>query len=119
MQGYAGEEKRLWEEFRYGVVMGTRQFVEKVRAKYVSERPHPEVPQQKGLVGRLDIGEFFEKASQLLDVDVDRIKGSVGVYGFFFEAQAGDLLSGKLYVSSPHIRIPHIQLAPPHLSFHY
>jgi hypothetical protein len=38
---------------------------------------------------------------------------------FFFEAEAGDLLSGKLYVSSPHIRIPHIQLAPPHLSFHY
>lgn len=61
------------------MVIGTRQFVEKVRAKYVSERPHPEVPQQKGLAGRLDIGEFFEKASQLLDVDVDRIKGSARV----------------------------------------
>jgi putative transposase len=81
VQGYAREEERLWEEFRYGVVMGTLQFVEKVKGRYVSERPHPEVPQQKGLVGRLDIGAFIQKASQLLDLDVERIKRSGRVYG--------------------------------------
>lgn len=81
VQGYGREEKRLWEEFRYGVVMGTVQFIEKVKRRYVSGRPHPEVPQQKGLVGRLDMGVFLEKASQLLDFDVERIKRSGRVHG--------------------------------------
>jgi hypothetical protein len=63
------------------VVRGTVQFVEKLKARYVSQRPHREVPQQKALGGVVDIGVFLEKASQLLDLDGERIKGSARVYG--------------------------------------
>jgi hypothetical protein len=81
VQRYARQQKRLWEEFRYGVVRGTVQVVEKLKARYVSQRPHPELPQQKALGGRVDIGVFLEKASQLLDLDGERMKGSARVYG--------------------------------------
>jgi len=81
VQRYAGEEKRLWEEFRHGVILGTRQFVDKIKAKYVSERPHRGVPQQRGLVGRIDTDLIIKRASRLLNCDVERFKKAGRLYG--------------------------------------
>ena len=42
VQAYAGEEKRLWEDFRHGVILGTSQFVDVIKTRYAGGRPHPE-----------------------------------------------------------------------------
>ena len=32
---YADEEKKLWEDFRHGMIIGTKEFVDKIRSKYM------------------------------------------------------------------------------------
>ncbi len=81
VQRYAGEEKRLWEDFRHGLIIGTQQFVERVKSKYVSDRPHREVLQQRGLVERINAGMILNKASQLLKWDVERCREVIRLYG--------------------------------------
>ncbi|HUU40191.1 MAG TPA: transposase [Desulfatiglandales bacterium] len=81
VQRYAGEENRLWEDFRHGVIMGTQQFVDRVKSRYVSERPHREIPQQRGLVGRIDATMLLNKASQLLKCDVEWFREAGRLYG--------------------------------------
>jgi len=52
VQAYAGEEKRLWEDLRHGLILGTSQFLDSIKTKYAQGRPHREIPQQRGVVGR-------------------------------------------------------------------
>ena len=39
VQKYASEEKRLFEDLRHGIILGSKQFVEKIRKKVVSGEP--------------------------------------------------------------------------------
>jgi len=52
VQAYAGEEKRLWEDFRHGPILATSQFLDSIKTRYASGRLHREIPQQRGIVGR-------------------------------------------------------------------
>jgi hypothetical protein len=52
VQTCSGEEKRLWEDFRHGLILGTSQFLDRIKTRYASSRPYPEIPQQRGIVGR-------------------------------------------------------------------
>jgi hypothetical protein len=81
VQSYAGEEKRLWEDFRHGIILGTNGFLDGIRAKYAGERPHQEVPQQRGVVGRINIEAVLEKASRLIHCNVEEFKRKGRVYG--------------------------------------
>jgi len=43
---YADEEKRLWEDFRHGMIIGTKEFVvDKIRSKYIPDHIHKEISQ--------------------------------------------------------------------------
>jgi putative transposase len=81
VQSYAGEEKRLWEDFRNGVILGTSQFLDHLKRRYSSDRPHREVPQQRGVVGRLDAEAITEQASGLLHCDAIVFKEKGRLYG--------------------------------------
>ena len=43
-QRYAKEEKHLWEELRYGMFLGSKRFVDKIRSVYLPDKPHQEIP---------------------------------------------------------------------------
>ena len=81
VQRYAGEEKRLWDDFRHGLIIGTQQFVDRIKKKYISEQPHRELPQQKGLVGRIDIERVLKRASELFECDFKKQKDRRRFYG--------------------------------------
>lgn len=81
VQSYAAEEKRLWEDFRHGVALGTGRFVDLIKERYSGDRPHPELPQQRGLVGRINAEAFLERASVLLDFDAAAMKERGRLYG--------------------------------------
>jgi putative transposase len=81
VQNYAKEERSLWEDFRHGVIVGTQKFEDGIKAKYVSERPHREIPQQRGLVGRVNFDLFLEKAAGLFSCDVARFRTAPRLYG--------------------------------------
>jgi putative transposase len=62
VQAYAGEEKGLWEDFRHGVILGTSQFLDMIKTRYSSGRPHREIPQQRGIVGRAKVEALLKEA---------------------------------------------------------
>ena len=81
VQRYASEEARLWEDLRHGLIMGTQKFVERIKSRYTSERPHREVPQQRGLVGRMDPTMIVDQASESLSCDIEKYREARRLYG--------------------------------------
>ena len=48
-QHYAEEEKRLWEDFRHRIIIGTKEFVDRIQSKYIPDNFHKEIPQHRTL----------------------------------------------------------------------
>jgi len=100
IQSYAGEEKRLWEDFRHGVILGTSQFLDLIKARYSNDKPHREVPQQRGVVGRANAEAVMEQAAQLIHCTVGRFKEKGRIYGK--EKDKRDLLVFFLWGKGAH-----------------
>jgi len=71
VQRYAREEKKLWEDFRHGMIMGSKQFVDKIRRTYLPEKLHKEIPQQRDLAKGTDPIDKLKEAARRLDCDLD------------------------------------------------
>ena len=65
----------------YGLIMGTQKFVDRIKSIYVPERPHREVPQQMGIVGRMDPKMIVDQASALLSCDIEEYREARRLYG--------------------------------------
>ncbi len=72
VQKYAGEEKHLFEDLRHGLILGSKQFVEKLRKQYLTGKPQASIPQQKQIGKRLDPELFINKAQRILKCDVSQ-----------------------------------------------
>ena len=79
VQGYASEEKRLWEDFRHSVFLGSKRFVDRMREKYLPERPHSEIPQQKSVARPTKPQQLLEEAAQELGCDLEAIRRSARI----------------------------------------
>ncbi len=79
VRGYANEEKRLWEDLRHGVFWGTRQFVDRMREKYLPEKPNSEIPQQKSVARLTNPQELLEKAAQEIGYDLETVRRSARI----------------------------------------
>ena len=83
VQNYAGEEGRLWEDFRHGVIMGSAGFVERIRSLRSGAAPHKEIPQQKQVLGSIDLIGAAKQASGLLGREMGgyasgrRVRGAI------------------------------------------
>ena len=66
VQEYAGEESRLWEDFRHGVILGSEGFVKGIRSSRGGVAAHKEIPQQKGVLGSIDLIGAAEQSLGLL-----------------------------------------------------
>jgi len=72
VQKYAKEEKRLLEDVRHGMILGTEKFLSRVRKQFLPDIPHHELPQQKKLARDIDIDDVLKKSSEILQVDLDK-----------------------------------------------
>jgi len=95
VQSYAAEEKNIWEDFRHGLILGTAEFVERIKSRYVSVKPDREVPQQKGMVGMIDADKYLIMACTVLGRDLDRFREMGRLYGD--EREDRDLLMYNLW----------------------
>jgi len=46
VQDYAGEERTLFEDLRYGLFLGTDNFADELKKRFVKTSPEPELSQQ-------------------------------------------------------------------------
>ena len=74
VQRYAKEEKRLWEDFRHGLILGTKKYVDNIRRKYLPQTTHQEIPQQKSLAKEFDPSSLLIEASKRLKCDLKSMK---------------------------------------------
>ena len=74
MQQYSDEEKSLWEDFRHGMIIGTKEFVDRIRSKYMPDNFHKEIPQQRALGKSVDSEKVLEKAAGILNCALDCIR---------------------------------------------
>lgn len=70
IQKYAREEEQLFEDLRHGLILGSKQFVKKIRKKYLPAKLNPAVPQQKLLSTTVDLEGFLLKAERKLNCNV-------------------------------------------------
>jgi REP element-mobilizing transposase RayT len=70
MQKYAREEKHLFEDLRHGFILGSQQFVEKIRKKHLPSKLDNAVPQQKQLSTAVDLESFLVKAQRELKCEI-------------------------------------------------
>ena len=72
VQKYAKEEKRLWEDLRHGIFLGSKRFVEKIRKDYLPSETEPGIPQQTQMAKNLDPLRVLRSAQRVLKCDIQR-----------------------------------------------
>ena len=66
VQGYSREEKRLWEDFRHSLFLGSQEFVDRIKFKYLSEKPDVEIPKKRQVLRDTTPKTILEKAAKIL-----------------------------------------------------
>jgi putative transposase len=90
VQGYAKEEKRLWEDLRHGLFLGSKSYVERIRKEFLPAAPEPAIAQQAQLAKRYDPIRILHKAERILKCDVKRFLQAGRVSGA--EKETRDLM---------------------------
>ncbi len=67
VQNYAGEEGKLWEDFRHGLILGSEDFVEKIRSLAVGSALHKEIPQHRKVLAGLNPAKIANQALALVE----------------------------------------------------
>ncbi len=74
VQKYSREEKRLWEDFRHGLFLGSKKFVAGLRKRYLPENHDKEIAGHRQSAASLDPGAIVDRAAHLLGCDVKEFK---------------------------------------------
>jgi len=70
VQGYAKEEKRLWEDLRHGLFLGSKGFVERIRKQHLPSETESAIPQQAQTSRPSDPDSILRSAERVLNCDV-------------------------------------------------
>lgn len=79
VQRYSKEEKRLWEDLRHGLYLGTREFVEDLKSTFLMNNAHAEIPQQTKVLRLNNPKSLLEKASSILGCNLTDYKRSLRI----------------------------------------
>jgi REP element-mobilizing transposase RayT len=90
VQRYSGEEERIWEDLRHGLILGTKKFVETIRKDFLPSEPQPAITQQIEVAKHNNPIQILQKAQRILKCDVKRFKKSGRVSGV--EKEKRDLM---------------------------
>jgi REP element-mobilizing transposase RayT len=90
VQRYAGEEERLWEDLRHGLILGSKRFVEKIRKEFLTSEPQPAIAQQVQIAKHYNPHRILQKAERILNCDMKRFLKAGRVLGA--EKETRDLM---------------------------
>ena len=108
VQKYASEEKRILEDLRHGLILGSKQFVEKIRKRYTPAKTEISLPQQRRIANAFDPVSYLRKGEQIFKCNIEhfvqakRLSGAekeirdILVYGIWRTGQLKNEQIGKL-----------------------
>lgn len=79
VQAYAHEEKRTWEDLRHGLLLGTEEFVDRIKSTHLKAAPHKEMPQQRMLLRPFAAQEILSKGAEILKCDTRSFQQSLRI----------------------------------------
>jgi REP element-mobilizing transposase RayT len=74
IQKYAQEEHRVWEDLRHGIFVGTEKFVNKIKNRYLPDRPHAELPSQKQATRDVNLEAVISRTAGILNCDMKHFR---------------------------------------------
>ncbi len=74
VQEYAQEGRCIWEDVRYGLVLGTEEFIKRIKSLYLKGEPHQEIPQQRMFLRSYDLTALLYKGAEVLECDVEALR---------------------------------------------
>ena len=74
VQRYSKEEKRLWEDFRHGLFLGSQKFVARLRKQFLPEKTDKEISSHRRSANSLDPDKILKNAARLLECNVNEFK---------------------------------------------
>jgi len=81
VQGYGGEEKRIFEDLRHGFLLGGKEFIERMRMRYLGKGVNREIPQQRKVMRDRDLKGLVKRATTFLGINLEGIEGRRRVRG--------------------------------------
>jgi hypothetical protein len=75
VQQYSEEKGSVWEDVKHGLVYGSKNFIDDIKARFLSDEPNAEIPQQRDLLRIEEPRQFIQKAAELLEVDLESMHG--------------------------------------------
>jgi hypothetical protein len=105
VQKYSGQERRLWEDLRHGLFLGSKRFVARLRKRYLPQRDDKEIAGHRQSAGSLDPGEIADRAARLLGCNIAEFKNLGQAFGvqkakrdliIYFIWQSGLLTNEKI-----------------------
>ena len=69
VQKYAKEEAKLLEDFRHGIVLGSKTFCDTIRKRFLPDTPHNDLPAQRQMAKDINLNELFTQSANLIELD--------------------------------------------------
>ena len=81
VQNYAGEEVKLWEDFRHGLILGSEDFVERIRSLAAGCALHKEIPQHRKVLSSMNPAKVAKQALALIEKELQEYGGGHRIRG--------------------------------------
>ena len=76
VQQYSDEESSLWEDVKHGLIYGSQEFIEEIKARFLGDKKDVELPQRNRLLKTVNPDLLLEKASKILGFEVEPGRGN-------------------------------------------
>ena len=74
VQSYSKEEKRIWEDFRHGLLFGSKEYCDYIKSKYISKKkPDVEIPQKRLILREENLETTIRTAVSVLECDISSL----------------------------------------------
>ena len=66
IQSYSDETGSIWEDVKFGFIYGSQSFIDRIKDKYLSDKPDDNFPQLNQFLRSQDPNEILKKAEDIL-----------------------------------------------------
>jgi len=76
VQQYAAEQNRVWEDVKHGLIYGSQNFAENIKARFLGDQENEELPQHNRLFRAIDPQLMLKNASKILGLDLESVRST-------------------------------------------
>lgn len=76
VQQYSSERGSVREDIKHGLIYGSQDFVDSIKARFLCDKKDAKLPQHNSLFATTELEEILRRAAQISGVDLERIRTS-------------------------------------------